>query len=177
MLLKNETCGASVRKSECMPAKDTIAAAGANAPAAAATRSHVSRSTPYGILGDMSRPASQPEPPPASAARVTAASPRRSPRRRRRSKRWSTACGASKARCAACSAWSPAARPAKTILTQLSATRAALDRVGIFLITHKIRECLLDEGDTSSEAAVQRALETFQKYAQHLQMPPGDDGP
>jgi len=61
------------------------------------------------------------------------------------------------------------------ILTQLSATRAALDRVGITLITHKVRECLLDEGDTSSEAAVQRALETFQKYAQHLQAPPGAD--
>jgi DNA-binding FrmR family transcriptional regulator len=67
--------------------------------------------------------------------------------------------------------------PCEEILTQLSATRAALDRVGIFLITHKIRECLLNEGDTSSEAAVQRALETFQKYAQHLQTPPGDDGP
>ncbi len=63
------------------------------------------------------------------------------------------------------------------VLTQLSATRAALDRVGIFLITHKVRECLQDEGDTSSEAAVQRALETFQKYAQHLQAPPGADRP
>jgi DNA-binding FrmR family transcriptional regulator len=61
------------------------------------------------------------------------------------------------------------------ILTQLSATRAALDRVGIFLITHQVRECLLDEGETSSEAAVQRALETFQKYAQHLQTPQGVD--
>jgi DNA-binding FrmR family transcriptional regulator len=61
------------------------------------------------------------------------------------------------------------------ILTQLSATRAALDRVGIFLITHQVRECLLDEGETSSEAAVQRALETFQKYAQHLQAPQGTD--
>ena len=63
------------------------------------------------------------------------------------------------------------------ILTQLSATRAALDRVGIFLITHQVRECLLDEGETSSEAAVQRALETFQKYAQHLQVQPGPDLP
>ncbi|HMK91719.1 MAG TPA: metal-sensitive transcriptional regulator, partial [Thermoleophilia bacterium] len=61
------------------------------------------------------------------------------------------------------------------ILTQLSATRAALDRVGITLITHKVRECLLDEDEASSEAAVQRALETFQKYAQHLQAPPGGD--
>ncbi|MGZ4616895.1 MAG: metal-sensitive transcriptional regulator [Actinomycetes bacterium] len=63
------------------------------------------------------------------------------------------------------------------ILTQLSATRAALDRVGIFLITHKVRECLLDEDDATSEAAVQRALEAFQKYAQYLQHPAADDGP
>jgi len=63
------------------------------------------------------------------------------------------------------------------ILTQLSATRAALDRVGIQLITHKVRECLLDEDDASSEAAVRRALEVFQRYAQHLNVPPtGDDG-
>ena len=62
------------------------------------------------------------------------------------------------------------------ILTQLSATRAALDRVGVYLITHKVRECLLDEDDLSSEAAVQRALEAFQKYAQYLQQPATDDG-
>jgi len=62
------------------------------------------------------------------------------------------------------------------VLTQLSATRAALDRVGILLITHKVRECLLDEDDTSSEAAVQRALETFQRYAQHLQVQPDESG-
>jgi CsoR family transcriptional regulator, copper-sensing transcriptional repressor len=60
------------------------------------------------------------------------------------------------------------------VLTQLSATRSALDRVGIQLITHKVRECLLDEDDASSEAAVLRALETFQKYAQHLNVPAGD---
>ena len=67
--------------------------------------------------------------------------------------------------------------PCEDVLTQLSATRAALDRAGIFLITHKVRECLLDEGDVSSEVAVQRALETFQKYAQHLQVQPGPDQP
>jgi CsoR family transcriptional regulator, copper-sensing transcriptional repressor len=65
--------------------------------------------------------------------------------------------------------------PCEDILTQLSATRAALDRVGILLITHKVRECLQDEGDASSEAAVERALETFQRYAQHLQTLPGAD--
>jgi CsoR family transcriptional regulator, copper-sensing transcriptional repressor len=67
--------------------------------------------------------------------------------------------------------------PCEDVLTQLSATRAALDRVGIFLITHKVRECLQDEGDASSETAVQRALETFQRYAQHLQVQPGSDQP
>jgi len=58
------------------------------------------------------------------------------------------------------------------VLTQLSATRAALDRAGVTLITMKVRECLLSEGDLPSEAAVQRALETFQRYAQHLQVQP-----
>jgi DNA-binding FrmR family transcriptional regulator len=67
--------------------------------------------------------------------------------------------------------------PCEDVLTQLSATRAALDRVGILLITHKVRECLRDEGDTSSETAIERALETFQRYAQHLQTPPGADRP
>jgi DNA-binding FrmR family transcriptional regulator len=67
-------------------------------------------------------------------------------------------------------------RDCEDILTQLAATRAALDRVGIFLITSKVRECLLDEEDTSSEVAIERALETFLKYAQTLQASPGADG-
>jgi DNA-binding FrmR family transcriptional regulator len=62
------------------------------------------------------------------------------------------------------------------ILVQLSATRAALDGVGIYLITHKVRECLLDEADVTSEAAIGRALEAFQKYAQYLQHPAPADG-
>lgn len=61
------------------------------------------------------------------------------------------------------------------VLTQLSAIRSALDRAGIQLITHKVRECLLDEEDVSSEAAVLRALETFQKYAHHLNTPLSDE--
>ena len=61
------------------------------------------------------------------------------------------------------------------VLTQLSAIRSALDRAGIQLITHKVRECLLDEEDISSGAAVLRALETFQKYAYHLNVAPSDE--
>lgn len=56
------------------------------------------------------------------------------------------------------------------VLTQLSATRAALDRAGITLITAKVRDCLLEGDDVPSEVAVQHALETFQRYAQHLQV-------
>jgi DNA-binding FrmR family transcriptional regulator len=67
-------------------------------------------------------------------------------------------------------------RDCEDILTQLAATRAALDRVGIYLITTKVRECLLDEEDTSSEAAIERALETFLKYAQTLHSSPAGDG-
>jgi len=67
-------------------------------------------------------------------------------------------------------------RNCEDILTQLAATRAALDRVGIYLITTKVRECLLDEEDTSSEAAIERALETFLKYAQTLHSAPTGDG-
>ena len=59
-------------------------------------------------------------------------------------------------------------RSCEEILTQLSATRAALDRVGVYLITHKVRECLLEEEEASSEAAIERALETFLRYAQCL---------
>jgi len=61
------------------------------------------------------------------------------------------------------------------VLTQLAATRAALDRVGIQLITSKVRECLLEEDELSSEAAILRALEIFQKYAHHLSAPPASD--
>jgi len=65
--------------------------------------------------------------------------------------------------------------PCEDVLTQLSATRAALDRAGVMLITAKVRECLLSEDEVPSEVAVQRALETFQRYAQHLQVQPDPD--
>jgi len=58
-------------------------------------------------------------------------------------------------------------RSCEEVLTQLAATKAALDRVGILLISLKMRDCLL-EGSTEvdSREAVERALEAFLKYAQ-----------
>jgi DNA-binding FrmR family transcriptional regulator len=58
-------------------------------------------------------------------------------------------------------------RSCEEIFTQLAATKAALDRVGVLLISLKMRECLVEEtGDeVASPAAVEKALETFLKYA------------
>jgi DNA-binding FrmR family transcriptional regulator len=55
----------------------------------------------------------------------------------------------------------------ESVLTQLSAVKSALDRVGIFLISHRMRECL-DSGGKSDvdEAAMEQAFEIFLKYVQ-----------
>ena len=59
-------------------------------------------------------------------------------------------------------------RSCEEIFTQLAATKAALDRVGVLLISLKMRECLAEEaGDepVAAPEAVERALEAFLKYA------------
>jgi DNA-binding FrmR family transcriptional regulator len=58
-------------------------------------------------------------------------------------------------------------RSCEEIFTQLAATKAALDRVGVLLISLKMRECLAEEtgDDTASPVAVEKALEAFLKYA------------
>jgi DNA-binding FrmR family transcriptional regulator len=58
-------------------------------------------------------------------------------------------------------------RSCDEVFTQLAATKAALDRVGILLISLKMRDCLLAETDElDSREAVERALEAFLKYTQ-----------
>lgn len=56
------------------------------------------------------------------------------------------------------------------VLTQLAATRAALDRVGVFLITHRMKECLKHSSDEMDldEDAVEEAFEVFMKYVHHV---------
>ncbi len=59
-------------------------------------------------------------------------------------------------------------RSCEEIFTQLAATKAALDRVGVLLISLKMRECLAEETGkeaVASPAAVEKALEAFLKYA------------
>lgn len=55
----------------------------------------------------------------------------------------------------------------EAVLTQLSAVKSALDRVGIFLISHRMRECLEHGSATEvDEAAMEQAFEIFLKYVQ-----------
>jgi CsoR family transcriptional regulator, copper-sensing transcriptional repressor len=58
-------------------------------------------------------------------------------------------------------------RSCEEVFTQLAATKAALDRVGVLLISLKMRECLAEEAgdELASPEAVEKALETFLKYA------------
>jgi DNA-binding FrmR family transcriptional regulator len=53
------------------------------------------------------------------------------------------------------------------VLTQLAAVKSALDRVGIHLISHRMKECL-DSGSQSQidETAMEQAFEVFMKYVQ-----------
>jgi DNA-binding FrmR family transcriptional regulator len=56
------------------------------------------------------------------------------------------------------------------VLTQLAATRAALDRVGVFLISNRMKECLRHSTEEMGldDMAVEEAFEVFMKYIQHV---------
>lgn len=55
----------------------------------------------------------------------------------------------------------------EAVLTQLSAVKSALDRVGIHLISHRMRECLASGMSAEvDEGAMEEAFEIFLKYVQ-----------
>lgn len=56
------------------------------------------------------------------------------------------------------------------VLTQLAATRAALDRVGVFLISNRMKDCLKHSSAEMGmgDEAVEEAFEVFMKYIQHV---------
>lgn len=58
-------------------------------------------------------------------------------------------------------------RSCEEIFTQLAATKAALDRVGVLLISLKMRECLVNDPDheMATQEAVEKALDAFLKYS------------
>ena len=51
------------------------------------------------------------------------------------------------------------------ILTQLAAVRAALDRVGVFVISRRMQECLESTGEPVSPEALEAAFDVFFKYS------------
>jgi DNA-binding FrmR family transcriptional regulator len=61
-------------------------------------------------------------------------------------------------------------RPCEEVFTQLAAIKAALDQVGVLLVSQRMRECLEEEagGEVASPEAVDRALHAFLKYASLL---------
>ncbi len=61
-------------------------------------------------------------------------------------------------------------KPCEDVLTQLAATRAALDRVGVFLISNRMKECLRNSTEEMGldDVAVEEAFEVFMKYIQHV---------
>ena len=53
------------------------------------------------------------------------------------------------------------------VLTQLAAVKSALDRVGMYLIGHRMKECLEDQvGAELDEKAFEKAFAVFFKYIQ-----------
>ncbi len=54
------------------------------------------------------------------------------------------------------------------ILTQVAAARSAIDRVGIHILTHRMRDCLKDRPVESPEEAVDEAIQMFLRFSSSL---------
>jgi DNA-binding FrmR family transcriptional regulator len=53
------------------------------------------------------------------------------------------------------------------ILIQVAAVRAAIERVGVHLIGHRMRECLEQQG-LSKEESIDKAIDTFVRYSSSI---------
>lgn len=51
------------------------------------------------------------------------------------------------------------------ILTQVAAARSAMDRVGIMILTQRMRECLASKQGESDEDAVEEAIDIFLRFS------------
>ncbi len=58
-------------------------------------------------------------------------------------------------------------KPCEEVLMQVAAARAALDKVGIQIISHRMRECLQDQG-LNGEESVRRAIDMFVRYSSNF---------
>jgi CsoR family transcriptional regulator, copper-sensing transcriptional repressor len=53
------------------------------------------------------------------------------------------------------------------VLVQVAAARAALDKVGIHIISHRMKECLQDNG-ISKEESVEKSIDMFVRYSSNI---------
>jgi DNA-binding FrmR family transcriptional regulator len=54
------------------------------------------------------------------------------------------------------------------VLTQVAAARSAMDRIGIHIITNRMRECLKKNPDDSLEDAVTQAIDIFLRFSSNI---------
>jgi len=54
------------------------------------------------------------------------------------------------------------------ILTQVSAARSAIDRVGMHILTHRMRDCLQNDAGKSPQEAMEEAIDIFLRFSSNL---------
>ncbi|MEW6554149.1 MAG: metal-sensitive transcriptional regulator [Actinomycetota bacterium] len=54
------------------------------------------------------------------------------------------------------------------VLTQVAAARSAMDRIGIHIITHRMRECLQENRELSPDEAIAEAIDTFLRFSSRI---------
>jgi len=53
----------------------------------------------------------------------------------------------------------------EAILTQIMAAKSALNQVGMHIIGHAMKECLIDEDVTDRDELIDEAIQVFLKYS------------
>jgi DNA-binding FrmR family transcriptional regulator len=54
------------------------------------------------------------------------------------------------------------------VLTQVAAVRSAMDRIGIHIITHRMRECLEEDKKLSPDDAIAEAIDVFLRFSSRI---------
>jgi DNA-binding FrmR family transcriptional regulator len=54
------------------------------------------------------------------------------------------------------------------VLTQVAAARSAMDRIGIHIITHRMRECLSENPPDAPEDSIAEAIDIFLRFSSRI---------
>jgi len=57
----------------------------------------------------------------------------------------------------------------EAVLTQIMAAKSALNQVGLHIIGHSMKTCLVDEGVTDRDELIDEAIKVFLKYSSCVQ--------